>query len=75
MRVRDPGLRSDPKPKPRHTRNLELEFGLRDPRPGTWTPNVGLRDPRTSFIGMSVQEIPGPLSSGFPVLHSHPDLD
>lgn len=66
MRVQDPGLRSDLKPKPRHIRHLELEFGLRDLRPGTWNPNLGLRDPSPSFIGMSVQEVPGVLSSGVP---------
>lgn len=64
MRVQDLGLHSDPKPKPRHTWNLEVEFGLRDPRPGTWTPNLGLRDPRPTFIGLSAQEVPGILSSG-----------
>lgn len=49
LRVRDPGLHLEPKSKLRHTWNLKLEFKLRDPRPGTWTPNLGLRDPRPSF--------------------------
>lgn len=47
--IQDPGLHSDP--KSRHTRNLDLEFGLRDPRSGTWTPNLGLRDPIHSSLG------------------------
>lgn len=63
-KIEGPGPRTPFGPK---NRNLELEFGLRDPTPGTWTPNLGLRYPRLSFIGMSAQEVPGILISSDPV--------
>lgn len=57
MRVQDPrlGLRLDVKLKPWHIWDLELEFELRDSRPGAWAPNLGLNDLRPSIIRMSVK--------------------